>query len=361
MSLFYFMNEAEDTPISAETLLQATAAPCETAHPLSAETSPRAATVNLGEKFRSMADGLQKDIDAKYSDRRENTPKQMRQAATARIDGDNLQRAQRMMRALADHHDAGTVPATLARITTKAAIVELAQEFIDRSNAGYYDAGIAIGKPYSWRETAKQDQAAALWALLDTRGDSAARDAAQLQSDIAGLKFAGIDGYFSTPAPIVAMMIDQARMSDGLSLLEPSAGSGAILDAVKAEYPETRLTVFEKSHRLADILKRKGYELAGDDITDAPTLPPIDRVLMNPPFERGQDIEHVRIAFDLLKEGGRLVSIMSPAPFFHQSAKASAFRAWFDAMGGEKIDLPDGSFKSSGTGVSTVMVIIDKD
>ncbi len=35
-----------------------------------------------------------------------------------------------------------------------------------------------------------------------------------------------------------------------------------------------------------------------------------DRVLMNPPFEHGQDMDHVRHAYELLASGGRIVSIV---------------------------------------------------
>ena len=79
---------------------------------------------------------------------------------------------------------------------------------------------------------------------------------------------------------------------------------------------------------------------------------------MNPPFENGQDIDHVRHAFGMLRPGGILVAIMSPGPFFRSDRKAAAFREWFDAMGGERRDLPAGAFRESGTGVATVLVTV---
>ena len=86
-----------------------------------------------------------------------------------------------------------------------------------------------------------------------------------------------------------------------------------------------------------------------------------DRILMNPPFERLQDVDHVQHAYnEALEEGGRLVAIMSPGGFFHQSNKAKEFREWFDSVGGEVEDLPPNSFKESGTGVNSVVVVIDK-
>ncbi len=81
---------------------------------------------------------------------------------------------------------------------------------------------------------------------------------------------------------------------------------------------------------------------------------------MNPPFEHLADVDHVLRAYELLASGGRLVSVMSPGPFFRESKKCVAFRAWIDEAGGEVIDLPDGSFKESGTGVSSKLLVIDK-
>ncbi len=65
---------------------------------------------------------------------------------------------------------------------------------------------------------------------------------------------------------------------------------------------------------------------------------------MNPPFENGQEIDHVRHAFSLLAPGGRLVSVMSEGPFFRSDSKAIAFRAWLDEVGAETESLPENAF-----------------
>ena len=159
---------------SAEGKADQSSAPADTmaSAPAAQAIAPKASAPLLAEKLRTMADGLQSLIDDKFRDRRANTPKQARQAAEARQDGAHLERAQKMMRALADRHDAGTVPPVLAGIKTKASILELAKEEIDRRNAGYYDAGIATGQPYAWGDKAMQEQAAALWGLLSNAGQA---------------------------------------------------------------------------------------------------------------------------------------------------------------------------------------------
>jgi hypothetical protein len=82
--------------------------------------------------------------------------------------------------------------------------------------------------------------------------------------------------------------------------------------------------------------------------------------VMNPPFENKQEIDHIRHAFKFLKSGGRLVSVMSPSPTFSSDRKSVAFREWVEGLGGEIVELPEGSFKESGTGVSSKLVVLDK-
>jgi len=306
----------------------------------------------IGDKLRELADAMAGEIAGKFADRRENTPKQQRQAAEARNEGRRLERTRDGLRALAALHDAGTVPPELARVRSRKAAYDLAQGKM-HSRGGYYDAGVETGHPYS-----DIPAAVAFWALL--RADHAEqRKAEELRQKIAGLKFARIPGYFPTPAPVLARMIEAARLSPGLDVLEPSAGSGAIADAVKAACPDARLHIFEIWNTLREILEGKGYTLAGRDFLDEMPEHQVDRVLMNPPFEGMADIDHVRAAHSCLRSGGRLVAIMSPGPFFRTDAKATDFRLWLAGKGGEFEKLPDGSFAESGTGVGAYLVTID--
>lgn len=328
------------------------------AEPRAARSAPISGA-GTAEKLRAMADAMQPAIDEKNRDRRANTPKQQRQAAEARQEARDLERGQKIMQALADRHDAGTVPACLARVTTKAAILQLAREEIDRSRAGYYDAGFPTGKPYQWREGDKAEQAAAAWALLDTAGEIEARAQEELRQKIESLKFAKIPGYFPTPAALVARMIEAADLEPGARVLEPSAGSGAIADAAR----DAGHNVFcvERHATLAAILASKGHEVRQSDFMEYPARGGFyDAVLMNPPFEAGQDCAHVRHAWKFLKPGGALVAIMGVGVTFRQQRPYSDFREWSESLGGEFVEIPAGTFKESGTGVASVMLTLRK-
>jgi len=292
----------------------------------------------ISEKLRDMADSLDSAIADKFRDRRANTPKQQKQAAQARQDGLDLERAQKAMRALADAHEAGTVPPELANVRTKAMIIDYCRERLDFSRGGYYSPGQPQGVP-----SVSAPEAAALWAFIATPVDPAAREAEELRQKIDGLKFANIPGFFPTPAVIIDSMADYADIREGLRVLEPSAGSGNIAEGMKERGCSVRC--IERNWTLADILTRKGFDVTREDfLTVCPAdLGTFDAVMMNPPFENGQDVQHVKHAWEFVKPGGALVAIMSAGVTFRRDREA--FRAWVDDLGGEIVPLPEGAFK----------------
>lgn len=315
----------------------------------------------MAAKFRDMADALQKGIDDAFRDRATNTPKRAREAGNARNEGVQLQRAQRACLALAAAWEAGTVPPVLAKVTSRKAVCELTREKIDHSQGGYYTPGRLTGEPAQ-----TSDQARALWAMLDGTPDAPDPRGAdlELRAEIERLKLSRIPGYFATPGALVLRLLDWADIKPGMRVLEPSAGDGAIADALREEGAD--VLCIEMHNSLATVLERKGHNVRrGDFMNFSPPLdspgdgPDFDRVVMNPPFEKGQDVRHVRHAFEFLKPGGRLVAIMSAGVTFR--ADCEPFRAWVDQLGGQIVELGAGAFKSSGTGVATVAVILDND
>ena len=88
--------------------------------------------------------------------------------------------------------------------------------------------------------------------------------------------------------------------------------------------------------------------------------PKFDRVVMNPPFNKARaDIHHVLHAFKFLKKGGRLVAIMPSGVRFRDDKLTNEFRDLVLSCGTIE-DLPEQSFKESGTLVNTVLVILNK-
>lgn len=219
-----------------------------------------------------------------------------------------------------------------------------------------------------WNKKAKQH-------LFEGDGETAVREAG-----ITGVYYPENKNpheFFETPEELVHVMIDKAGSLAGKTVLEPSAGAGAIVRAALAagaslawaielhegrfrtlqQFAKTlddpqRLVVFPLDFLTRDVGHTKG-SMSGE-----PFL--FDYVLMNPPFSKNQDMKHVRHAYDFLKPGGRLVAIMSPGFTFRSDKFALEFRGWLAINGGTYDFNPDNSFKESGTSVRTVMVVIDK-
>lgn len=170
-----------------------------------------------------------------------------------------------------------------------------------------------------------------------------------------------IEGFFPTPQPIVDQMLIEASIEPGMKVLEPSAGKGNIAARIQEELTEGQLDVVEWNSKLRNYLEESNYNVVGEDFLAYETGG-YDRIIMNPPFENGQDIDHVRHAYELLEPGGRIVAIMSEGPFFRGDKKASSFREWLEDLDGVSEQLPPNSFKDSerSTGVATRIVTIDK-
>lgn len=173
-------------------------------------------------------------------------------------------------------------------------------------------------------------------------------------------------GYFPTPPALVARMIELSGISKGDWLLEPSAGQGHIADEVcKITGCEpNKIFVCEILQENNKILDEKGYCSRGDFIEFAESSIGkdwnFDCVLMNPPFEKQQDITHVTLAYNILGEGGKLVAIMSAGVKFRENKKTREFRENVLRHATLVEDNPPGSFKESGTMVNTVMIVLEK-
>ncbi len=166
--------------------------------------------------------------------------------------------------------------------------------------------------------------------------------------------------FIASPRAVAERVVALANISPGDRVLEPSAGHGAIADAVLAAEPKVELVLCELLEDNRDALIAKGYEKALADERDfmKADLGKFDVVVMNPPFK--EEIAHVTRAHGMLRAGGRLVTVMSGGIVFRQDAKTERFRQWVAAQGGTIEELPSNSFRESGTGVSAVIVRVHR-
>ena len=134
--------------------------------------------------------------------------------------------------------------------------------------------------------------------------------------------------FYPTPPEVIEkMLLPYADRLHKMTVLEPSAGNGAILDhlckrGVRVQYttkrgetysdeaktkPE-RLYCLEKNPELRLILQQKGYRVLGDDFLAFQPEHRFDLVAMNPPFSDGD--RHLLHAWDIL-DGGDIVCLLN--------------------------------------------------
>ena len=293
---------------------------------------------------RDEADAIKRqhlqERSARYAERAEEAREELRQATEARAP------MQAPSRAI--HRDVLDI---LQRSTTKGANLYLPNERLDR---GLYtrvnEALEALGGV--WNRKAK--------AHVFASGDAAATLANVLET---GRYTHDKDlGFFPTPAGLADELADRARITPGMTVLEPSAGEGAIVAALLAR--GALVTAVEFDERRARTLAQRYPTVKvvhGDFLAMTPqSLGTFDAVVMNPPFSlEGMpqaDIEHVEHAMRFLVPRGDLVAITSRGVAFRDNKRATAFREKVEERGMIE-DLPDDSFTSSGTGVRTSLVI----
>lgn len=159
---------------------------------------------------------------------------------------------------------------------------------------------------------------------------------------------------------LAARVVEAADIEPGrCTILEPSAGLGNLLDAVPdldERIAVGNVVAVEVNAQLAQCLRdRLGCNVhAADFLTLNGGLGKFDRVIMNPPFENGADIKHIRHALSFLLPGGRLVAICANGPRQREALKSLA-----EESGGYWEDLPAGSFATAGTNVNTALVVIE--
>lgn len=170
--------------------------------------------------------------------------------------------------------------------------------------------------------------------------------------------------FFETPAEVAQLLVQIAEIEPGMTVLEPSAGKGAIVRVLEAagalvaaveinpDYLAEISTAFPPEK--VSVMQRDFLELQPGDVR------PYDAVVMNPPFTRQAEIDHVQHAFQFLRPGGRLVSVMSLSYTYRSDKKTKDFREWLDVHEAISTPLEDHAFASSGTEVRTCVVSLRK-
>lgn len=272
------------------------------------------------DKLRQMAHNLVDKIQGLRRNREEHTRKKAYQAAKARIEASHLDRVREACLALAFAYERQDLPPTMSLMKwTKETLLNYTATRMDTS--GPYQTIRDTG------EFADQCKMAVDLRLLIQEHRTDEMKARQAEHDrrerVMNLERATrllqIPGFFPTPPAIISRMLDLACIfppvgdhEPVLSVLEPSAGKGDIAEAVQSKGHYA--TCVEISARLCEILAAKDLNYMHRDFLELPTpdvtpgVGQFDRVVMNPPFEDHQAIDHIMHAYKFLRPGGILAA-----------------------------------------------------
>jgi predicted RNA methylase len=151
---------------------------------------------------------------------------------------------------------------------------------------------------------------------------------------------------FYTPNDVAKQVASLANVK-GCLVLEPSAGDGALVDACN-EHEAAGVDAIELEPGCQEVLRSKARSVLIGDFLSMSPAPIYDRVVMNPPFTKGQDLKHIAHALKWLKPDGVLYSIVPDKDCPKLAKLGAETECQFKA----------GAFKESGTNVATRLISI---
>lgn len=167
--------------------------------------------------------------------------------------------------------------------------------------------------------------------------------------------------YFATPPEVADWLVMLAGgIHEHEKVLEPSAGTGSIIDAIHRSCKDVVVDCFELMPENKELLSKKSnIQILGDDFTTY-NLGSYDKIIANPPFCKNQDIRHVKRMYDHLNDGGTVAAIMSCHWQYAKERECIEFREWLKSVGAKHFIIDEGAFKKSGTIIQTSAVVITK-
>jgi hypothetical protein len=155
---------------------------------------------------------------------------------------------------------------------------------------------------------------------------------------------------FFTPDAVADRLVELLQIEEGMDILEPCAGKGAIVRAIKRAFTKVNVECIEIHEPYAKELSDAGAN--GWEVNDFLTVksePRFHRILMNPPYAKNAPKQFINKAFECLDTHG-LLGVILPLG----KGKRLLEDAGFVDIDVE--ELPEKSFAESGTNINTEIV-----
>lgn len=179
---------------------------------------------------------------------------------------------------------------------------------------------------------------------------------------------------FYTPELIARDMAQLALMrtrtparGQPLRMLEPSVGGAALVHAAMRIEPTIAVVAVEIRAETcltmpSALRSNAGFTLKQADFLtlEKKDLGDFDLVLMNPPFAKGQDLEHIRHAAGFLRPGGTLCALAWPAFMQPGTRKQREFSDWLQELEADVERLPESQFGRTSLSVARILFTTPK-
>jgi len=159
---------------------------------------------------------------------------------------------------------------------------------------------------------------------------------------------------FYTPLSLVAELVEWAAPMPSMLCLEPSAGDGRIVHALR-EAGVRVVHACEIDDTMRAKCESEGATILGADFLAVPPSAIYDRVLMNPPFIGATYRKHIEHAFRFLRPGGMLVAI-APSKAEFEVSQSEWTLPGCENVAFERVESE--RFKEEGTNIATIIVRI---
>ena len=185
-------------------------------------------------------------------------------------------------------------------------------------------------------------------------------------------------GFFATPPALadrIARFVVPEAVPEAFTVLEPSAGEGAIVSALVKRGASVHAIEWDLRRRQTlrdwfipdpvgvspfdDFMKYQSNPTA----RGSGTILAFEAIAANPPFCKvglGDHVDHLALMLELLTPGGRLACVMPASLLFREDRRYVSLRMKIAANKGRIEALPAQSFKASGTNVNTCVVLVGK-
>ncbi len=165
--------------------------------------------------------------------------------------------------------------------------------------------------------------------------------------------------FFETPEDLAKELVDFIPLKGSLNeqtVLEPSAGRGAIVRMINKLRPELKVYHCELMSLNQKMFNGNSTFLQSDFLT-LPEDKKYDVIVANPPFNMNQDIDHFYKMTKIAEK--RVISVMSNHWKNSSNKKETEFREFVAANNMQVIDIEAGRFKESGTMISSCILVYD--